>query len=56
MPDVVGQISFFVNAGIRFIEEMCKLKAFARLWDRYTRERYGVAGRRASGASATACR
>jgi ethylmalonyl-CoA mutase len=43
MPDVVGQISFFVNAGIRFIEEMCKLKAFVRLWDRYTRERYGVA-------------
>ena len=42
MPDVVGQISFFVNAGIRFIEEMCKLKAFTRLWDRYTRERYGI--------------
>jgi (2R)-ethylmalonyl-CoA mutase len=42
MPDVVGQISFFVNAGIRFIEEMCKLKAFTRLWDRLTRERYGV--------------
>jgi len=43
MADVVGQISFFVNAGIRFIEEMCKLKAFVRLWDRYMRERYGVA-------------
>jgi len=43
MPDVVGQISFFVNAGIRFIEELCKLKAFVRLWDRYTAERYGVA-------------
>ncbi|HEX7407148.1 MAG TPA: protein meaA [Candidatus Binatia bacterium] len=42
MPNVVGQISFFVNAGIRFIEEMCKLKAFVRLWDRYTRERYGI--------------
>jgi len=42
MPDVVGQISFFVNAGIRFIEEMCKLKAFVRLWDRFMRERYGV--------------
>ena len=42
MPDVVGQISFFVNAGIRFIEEMCKLKAFTRLWDRYMRERYGI--------------
>ncbi|MBI1816197.1 MAG: protein meaA [Deltaproteobacteria bacterium] len=43
MSDVVGQISFFVNAGIRFIEEMCKLKAFVRLWDRYMAERYGVA-------------
>jgi (2R)-ethylmalonyl-CoA mutase len=43
MPDVVGQISFFVNAGIRFIEEMCKLKAFTRLWDRHMRERYGIA-------------
>jgi len=42
MPAVVGSISFFVNAGIRFIEEMCKLKAFTRLWDRYTQERYGV--------------
>jgi ethylmalonyl-CoA mutase len=42
IPEVVGQLSFFVNAGIRFIEEMCKLKAFARLWDRLTRERYGV--------------
>jgi (2R)-ethylmalonyl-CoA mutase len=42
MPDVVGQISFFVNAGIRFVEEMCKLKAFVRLWDRYMADRYGV--------------
>ncbi len=42
MPDVVASISFFVNAGIRFVEEMCKLKAFTRLWDRYTKERYGV--------------
>src|SRR5262245_56943269 len=42
IPDVVGQLSFFVNAGIRFIEEICKLKAFARLWDRLTAERYGV--------------
>jgi (2R)-ethylmalonyl-CoA mutase len=46
MPDVVGQISFFVNAGIRFIEEMCKMKAFVRLWDRFMRERYGVADAR----------
>ena len=42
IPEVVGQLSFFVNAGIRFIEEMCKLKAFARLWDRLTRDRFGV--------------
>jgi (2R)-ethylmalonyl-CoA mutase len=42
MSDVVGQISFFVNAGIRFIEEMCKLKAFVRLWDRLVAERYSV--------------
>ena len=42
MPDVVGQISFFVNAGIRFIEELCKMKAFVRLWDRHMRVRYGV--------------
>src|SRR5262249_19625854 len=41
IPDVVGQLSFFVNAGTRFIEELCKLKAFTRLWDRLTRERYG---------------
>jgi (2R)-ethylmalonyl-CoA mutase len=40
--DVVGRISFFVNAGLRFVEEMCKLRAFARLWDEITRERYGV--------------
>src|SRR5688500_1617194 len=39
---VVGRISFFVNAGVRFIEETCKMRAFARLWDEITRERYGV--------------
>ena len=42
IDEVVGRISFFVNAGIRFIEELCKLKAMTRLWDRLTRERYGV--------------
>jgi ethylmalonyl-CoA mutase len=42
MPDVVGRVSFFVNAGVRFVEEMCKLRAFARLWDEITRERYGI--------------
>jgi (2R)-ethylmalonyl-CoA mutase len=39
---VVGRISFFVNAGVRFVEEMCKLRAFVQLWDELTRERYGV--------------
>ncbi|OXM69242.1 MULTISPECIES: protein meaA [Amycolatopsis] len=42
MAKVVGRISFFVNAGVRFVEEMCKMRAFARLWDEITRERYGV--------------
>jgi ethylmalonyl-CoA mutase len=41
-PDVVARISFFVNAGLRFVEEMCKMRAFAALWDEITRERYGV--------------
>jgi (2R)-ethylmalonyl-CoA mutase len=40
---VVGRISFFVNAGIRFIEEMCKMRAFGELWDEYTADRFGVA-------------
>jgi len=39
---VVGRISFFVNAGVRFVEEMCKMRAFVELWDELTRERYGV--------------
>ena len=42
LPPVVGRMSFFVNAGIRFVEEMCKLRAMGRLWDRLTAERYGV--------------
>jgi (2R)-ethylmalonyl-CoA mutase len=41
-PRLVGRISFFCNAGIRFVEEMCKVRAFTRLWDRLTYERYGV--------------
>jgi len=41
-PTVVGRISFFVNAGMRFITEMCKMRAFARLWDEICRARYGV--------------
>jgi ethylmalonyl-CoA mutase len=43
MGEVVGRVSFFVNAGVRFVEEMCKVRAFARLWDQVTRERYGIA-------------
>ncbi len=39
---VVGRISFFVNAGMRFVEEMCKLRAFGQLWNELTAERYGV--------------
>lgn len=39
---VVGRISFFVNAGLHFVEEVCKLRAFAQLWDELCRERYGV--------------
>nr|WP_269445846.1 protein meaA [Jatrophihabitans sp. SB3-54] len=40
--DVVARISFFVNAGVRFVEELCKLRAFGQLWDEITLERYGV--------------
>jgi (2R)-ethylmalonyl-CoA mutase len=43
MGEVVARMSFFVNAGVRFVEEMCKMRAFARLWDKVTRERYGIA-------------
>jgi ethylmalonyl-CoA mutase len=42
-PRVVGRISFFVNAGVRFVSEMCKLRAFVELWDEITAQRYGVA-------------
>ncbi|MGH8971799.1 MAG: methylmalonyl-CoA mutase family protein [Acidimicrobiia bacterium] len=41
-PEVVGRISFFVNAGIRFVEEVCKLRAMGRMWDRICASRYGV--------------
>ncbi|SEC08437.1 protein meaA [Streptomyces sp. TLI_105] len=40
--EVVARISFFVNAGVRFIEEMCKMRAFGRIWDKITLERYGI--------------
>ena len=39
---VVGRISFFVNAGVRFVEETCKMRAFVELWEEITRDRYGV--------------
>jgi (2R)-ethylmalonyl-CoA mutase len=42
MPEVVGRISFFVNSGIRFVEETCKMRAFSRMWERLVAERYGV--------------
>ncbi|MEX0310241.1 MAG: methylmalonyl-CoA mutase family protein [Tateyamaria sp.] len=41
-PAVVGRISFFVNAGIRFVTEMCKMRAFVDLWDEICETRYGV--------------
>ena len=40
--EVVGRISFFVNAGMRFVTELCKMRAFTELWEEITRERYGV--------------
>lgn len=41
-PSVVGRISFFLNAGIRFVEEMCKVRVFEKMWDRICLDRYGV--------------
>ncbi|PTX05029.1 methylmalonyl-CoA mutase family protein [Pararhodobacter aggregans] len=41
-PEMVGRISFFVNAGIRFVTELCKMRAFSELWDEICLERYGV--------------
>jgi (2R)-ethylmalonyl-CoA mutase len=46
LPAVVGRISFFVNAGMKLVTEICKLRAFALLWDEIARERYGVAEER----------
>jgi ethylmalonyl-CoA mutase len=42
LPKVVGRVSFFVNAGIRFVEECCKMRAFVQMWDQIAKERYGV--------------
>lgn len=41
-PEVVGRISFFLNAGIRFVEELCKVRVFTKMWDRICRDRYDV--------------
>ncbi len=41
-PEMVGRISFFVNAGIRFVTELCKMRAFTELWDEICRDRYGI--------------
>jgi ethylmalonyl-CoA mutase len=41
-PKVVGRISFFLNAGIRFVEELCKVRVFTKMWDRICKERYNV--------------
>ena len=42
LTDVVARMSFFVNSGVRFIEELCKMRAFTQLWDEITADRYGV--------------
>ena len=55
VPAVFGRLSFFVNAGIRFVEEHAKLRAMGRLWEEIGRERYGVEDPSCC-ASATACR
>ena len=61
MTSVVARLSFFVNAGLRFIEEVCKLRALSLLWERLGRERYGVtvsrrAGRRLPGPPVSRCK
>ena len=53
--EVVGRISFFVNAGMRFVTELAKMHAFVELWDEITRDRFGVQDF-AKLASAMACR
>jgi len=45
-PAMVGRISFFVNAGIRFVTELCKMRAFTELWDEICRDRYGISDER----------
>ncbi|MBM3570085.1 MAG: protein meaA, partial [Alphaproteobacteria bacterium] len=47
LPAAVGRMSFFVNAGMRFVSEVCKLRAFGRLWDEIAARRYGVTDEKA---------
>ena len=54
--EVVARISFFVNAGVRFVEEMCKMRAFVRLWDELTQGPLRRGGPRSSAGSATGSR
>src|SRR6056297_2038010 len=42
LPRLIGRLAFFVDAGMRFVTEMCKMRAFVRLWDEITRDEYGV--------------
>ena len=56
LDQVFGRISFFVNSSIRFVEEVCKQRAFGRLWDRLGKERYGVARSEAQTLPLTASR
>ena len=55
-PQVVGRISFFIDAGVRFVEEMCKMRAFTQLWDRIYARALRRRRTRSCAASATACR
>ena len=56
LGDVVARISFFVNAGVRFVEEMCKMRAFGRLWDEMLARAVRRHRRAADAGSGTACR
>ena len=56
LPAVVGRISFFVNAGVRFVEETCKMRAFTAMWDRICARALRRRRTPSSAASATACR
>ena len=55
-PEVVGRISFFIDAGVRFVEEMCKMRAFTEMWDRICQRALRRRPTRSCAASATACR